>query len=186
MGGFLLKSRDSQLVRDVRDGSLGAFDDLMRRHQRVVFSVARSFADSKETALDMTQEVFLTAYEKLGSLRDPDQFKSWLIRITARRCLDWRRAKRLHDDFDERDIGDGTHDPLKGVETGERRALLARMLMGLNPKQRLTVVLKYLEGYSIMDISGVLQCSEDMVKNLLYRSVRRMATNGAFPQGGWR
>lgn len=176
--------RDSHLVKQVRAGSLDAFDVLIRRYQRLVFTVARSFVDSKETALDMTQEVFLTAYEKVHGLHDGDQFQPWLVRITVRRCLDWRRAHRPFEDLEDQAVWDEHPNPLAQMEMGEKRALLARMLMGLNPKQRLTVVLKYLEGFSIRDISRVLQCSDAMVKNLLYRSVKRMASRSACSQGG--
>ena len=173
-----MEPSDPVLIRESLAGSLGAFDDLMARYERLVFKVALSYGKDRQDALDITQNVFLRAYEKLGSLRGNKSFKAWILSIACHEGIDWVRKQRRH----------GGHDPVdenlpvscdqrsqeEFVLQREKAEFLLRSLSCLNPKQRLVVVLKYYEGMSIREIGDVLNCSEALAKNILYRSLDRL------------
>lgn len=167
---------DGDLVRQTLKGSLEAFDQLMLRYQQLIYKIALGFARERDQAMDLTQTVFLKAFERLGSLSDQAQFKAWLIRITYNECIGWQRSQRFHEPLSEVSHAVGLDpDQDTWLLEGESRGRLAQMLALLNPKHRLALVLKYLEGLPIREIATILQCSEGVVKNMLYRGIQRMA-----------
>ncbi len=169
---------DNILIQESLSGSMGAFDDLMERYQGLVYKVALRYGERREHALDITQNVFLRVYEKLDSLRADASFKPWLLRITYHESINWLRKQRQYQDHEPVD----ENAPLPGRTRTQEEALLrqekteclTRSLSCLNPKHRLAVTLKYYEGMSIREISAVLECSEMMVKNILYRSLEKL------------
>lgn len=169
---------DDALVAEARSGALGAFDQLMLRYQKLVCKVAMNYVRDKQSALDVTQNVFLKAYGNLASVTAEGMFKPWLLRITYNESINWLRKRRrhgLHDDIEDHELASA---PEGGQEQRvfrheEQRQLLAG-LRTLNPKYRLAVALRYAEGMRIREIASVMDCSEGMVKSLLFRGVRRI------------
>lgn len=172
-----LEIQDEHLVNAVRSGSVDAFDLLMRRYQRTVHQIACNVSGDYENGLDITQTVFLKAYQKLDSLAEPARFKAWLIRMTYHEAIDGLRRRRDSECFDEQAHpgGDEGLDGESALQHSLHQEQVHRLLGVLHPKHRLAVVLKYFEGCSIRDIAGTLECSEPVVKNILYRSLKRMA-----------
>ena len=173
-----LAQTDDELVALTLSGSLDSFDTLMVRYQRLVFRIAFNYCREREQAMDTTQNVFLKAYQSLGYLRRGQDFKAWVIRIAYNESSDsWRRSHGNQELDDETlaGVAAGAVSPEQGLLLGERKRLLARKLTKLNPRHRLALILKYLEGWSIVDIACAMGCSESVVKNMLYRGVRRLA-----------
>ena len=166
---------DALLIENILDGKLEAFDELMVRYERLVYKIAYNFTKDREHALDITQAVFLKAYEKLAGVKDRNHFKAWVIRVTYNECVSWQRSQRNHDWLDEEATGLRKPNQELDITNRESREQLGGLLNRLNPKYRLAVVLKYFEGLPIREIAGVLECSEGSVKNMLYRSMRQMA-----------
>jgi RNA polymerase sigma-70 factor, ECF subfamily len=173
-----LEKSDEELVRETLSGSLGAFDDLMVRYQRLVYKIALGYGRGREQALDITQNVFLRIYQKLGSLREDGNFKSWILTIAFRESINWLRQQRRH-----RDPEPVEEDALLFSETPsqedsglrqERAEYLLRSLSCLNPRHRFVVILRYYEDMSIKAISEAAGCSEMVVKNMLYRSLEKL------------
>jgi RNA polymerase sigma-70 factor (ECF subfamily) len=171
-----VKKSDAQLVAESLEGQVTAFDQLMLRYQKLVYSTALAFCHERETAMDLVQSTFLKAYERLPSLAQGDRFKPWLVRIAYNVCHDWLRKKDPLANSLMEDALDDTvphhNDPLL---SGERKEQLSDWLEQLNPKYRLAVALKYFEGASNREIADVFGCSEGVVKNMLYRSLRQMS-----------
>ena len=124
--------------------------------------------------MDVCQDVFLQAHQKMAMLEQPSKVKAWLVRMTYNRCISLKRSAQelwspLNDDeFVSQDNPQMEH---------QNKTLISRCLAVLNPKQKLAVVLKYLEGYSLKELSQTMDISEDQVKNMLYRSIRKMAAS---------
>lgn len=85
---------DEALIEAGRRESVGAFAELMRRHERAVFIFLCRMADDPGQAEDWAQEAFLKAWPKLGQCRDPGAVRSWFYAIAARTALDHRRQMR--------------------------------------------------------------------------------------------
>lgn len=168
---------DQVLVEEVRGGSRIAFDELMRRYERLVYRVCFSYTRGPEDAMDVTQNVFLKVYAKLGTYRGSGQFNAWLIRIAHRESLNWLRGRRKWDERAPRATAPLSASPAtqeSEVLGRERREQLAGVLTELNPRQRLAVGLRYYEELPIREIAAVLKCSEGTTRNILFRSLQKL------------
>jgi RNA polymerase sigma-70 factor, ECF subfamily len=175
-----LERSDRALIEESLSGSLRAFDELMVRHQKLVYKIALGYGWGREHALDISQNVFLKVYENLGSLRASDRFKTWLTRITYHESLNWIRKHRKHLNYEQVDdciMVSSAGDQERELLGKESRTMLVKSLFHLSRKQRLVVILRYFNGMSIQEIAAVLKCSEGLVKNILFRSVRRLREN---------
>ena len=107
---------DSELVLRSRMGEQGAFDALVRRYHDVVRRIATSFAAIPEDADDLVQETFVTAYSRLGQLKDPDRFGAWIAAITRNEGRMWhlRRQREIRPQalLPRQDHHRRSHDPL--------------------------------------------------------------------------
>jgi len=166
------------LITEIKEGQLQSYDELMQRHQQRVYHIAYSFTKSEQEALDITQNIFLKAYENLDRFREESQFKTWLTRISLNEGHNWikKNKKHLMHDKINGHINEVTSPVTQEDEylALENRTILLRSLFELNTKYRLAIVLRYFEDYSIHDIAQTLNCSEGVVKNMLYRSLQKL------------
>jgi RNA polymerase sigma-70 factor (ECF subfamily) len=173
----LIKS-DQILVQEIKNGRLDSFDELMIKHQQAVFQVAKSFTKDTDDAFDLSQTIFLKAYENLKKFRGDSQFKTWLMRITYNEGNNWLRRNRkrtMQEEFDEHRTDSGSKISQEDEYlASENRAALLRCLFELNTKYRLAVILRYFENYSIKEIAETLDCSEGVIKNMLFRSLEKL------------
>ncbi len=173
-----VEKTDDALVKETLRGRLGAFDELMLKYQKLVCKVAMNYVREKQNALDVTQDVFLKVYKHLDRVTAKGMFKPWLLRITYNESINWLRKSKPHEELDE--LAD--YNPAVGeapeqeavVLDKENRSLLLRGLEKLNRKYKLSVSLRYAEGMRIKEIADVMDCSEGMVKSLLFRGVRQI------------
>jgi RNA polymerase sigma-70 factor (ECF subfamily) len=171
-----LSFSDAELVREIRAGSSVAFEQLMRRHERLVFKVAYGFTGDTDSAMDVTQNTFLKVHSRLASWRREGDLKNWIARIAANEAMNWNRSRqrRSRATLDEEVFLQPNPSHEDRLRERETREALARALACLNPRQRLAVVLRYFQGMSTREISAVLQCSEGTARNLLFRSLRKL------------
>ena len=74
-----LERSDAELIRDCRSGSQSAWDELVARYQRLIFAIPRRAGLSDEQSADVFQEVFLTLFEKLDAIGQPEKIRSWIV-----------------------------------------------------------------------------------------------------------
>lgn len=134
---------------------------------------------------DLTQEVFLRAHRKLGSVRDPDALTSWLYRIATHVCYDRYRKKGREPRLDPLDMT-GSDDPgprphesdqpsiERVMERAEMSACVRKYLEELSDQYRQVILLKDLEGMTNPEIAHMLDVSLDTVKIRLHRARRRL------------
>jgi RNA polymerase sigma factor (sigma-70 family) len=92
-----LEKSDATLVRECREGSQNAWDELVARYQRLIFAIPRRAGLSDEQAADVFQEVFLTLFEKLDEIEQPEKIRSWIV--TTAKFKTWgvvRASKGLY------------------------------------------------------------------------------------------
>lgn len=176
-----MEKSDQELISETLNGILGSFDMLMERYQRLVYKVAYGFGKNQQSTMDISQNVFLKAYEKLSSFRGESSFKSWLMRITYNEGINWSKRNNRHQesDIDEASMKNQYKDLSQEDEllARENRAQLLKCLLALNTRYRLAVVLRYFNDMPVREIAGVLECSEGVVKNMLFRSLQQLKNN---------
>jgi RNA polymerase sigma-70 factor (ECF subfamily) len=164
---------DAQWVSRCLQGDTSAFEVLVQRYQRIVFSVAYRLTADPEDARDITQNAFLRAYERLDSY-DPDRkFFSWIYKIAVNESLNFRRARKTHEPIERALPMPAPGDPVERIETTDR---IQTALMALPPEQRELIVLKYFVELSYEEISDVVGIPEKTVKSRLFSARQQLET----------
>src|SRR5436190_20056696 len=78
---------DNSIVERYLAGDMTAFDELMIRYERQIYRVCYRFVDNRDDAMDLAQEVFIKAFEHLGTFRRESSLKTWLYRIAMNHCI---------------------------------------------------------------------------------------------------
>ena len=169
---------DIELINKTLSGDLFAYDELMKRYERLVYRVCYGFGKNREDTLDITQNVFLKVYLKLSTFKNKSIFKSWLVKVSYNEGINWTRKNQkfknddaVEDENDYPALSISTEDEL--VEK-EKNSNLINILNRLNARHRLAVVLRYFEGMHIKEIAATMKCTEGLVKNMLFRSLKKM------------
>ena len=176
--GENLNKEDHVLIEEILGGTLSSYDILMERYQNLIFKISYSFGKNKENAMDISQNIFLKAYQKLGTLKGQNSFKAWLSRIAYHEGINWTRKHKSNVQFENIEINNEPESEAPSKENellaNEYRHELMQSLFTLNTKYRLAIVLRYYQNMSIKEIAGVLKCSEGVVKSMLFRSLQRL------------
>lgn len=159
----------AQRAHGTTDGSgASSFEDIVRRHQGMVFSLAYHFLHDRALAEDLAQEVFLDLYRSRARIQSPKHLEHWLRRVAVHRCIDHARRNRMQtfnlDDEPEPAVRDHQLDPLL---SGRLRQLVA----SLPAKRRMVVLLRYQEELELHEIAEIMQLPINTVKSYLQRSL---------------
>ncbi len=165
-----LERENRTLARAVQ-GDPEAFATLVRRHQRMVFSVGLHFFHDRELAEDLAQEVFVQLYQHLGSIESEPHLGFWLRQVSVRKCIDYSRTqgKRRFVALEEADSPAPSSSTDVLVE-----ARLRRLVANLPEKFRAVVVLRYQEDLSAAEMAEVLDWPVNTVKTRLHRALKML------------
>ena len=135
-----MERSDAELLKACRNGEQGAWDELVDRYQRLVYAVPRRARLSEEQAADVFQEVFLTLFEKLDTIEQPDKIRSWIV--TTAKFKTWavvRGEKGFH--------SPGTEEEMEQEMAGlpDRSPLPDEMLVELEQQHLIRTALGQLE-----------------------------------------
>lgn len=178
---------DRELVRRAQREDKEAFEELIRRHQHRVFAVAGGILKRREDIEDIVQQVFVKAYFSLKRFDQRAAFSTWLYKITVNECWDLLRKKKVRPLVYESDLSEEqAKQVISSAEKGkdqpdvsdrlEARQRVERLLEGLDERDRLMLMLKEVEGFSIDEIAAVLDLNANTVKVRLFRARRRVVS----------
>ena len=145
------------LIQKAKKHDKEAFVTLMKSNEKSMYKVAKAILKNDEDVADAMQETALTCWEKIGTLKKNEYFKTWLIRILISKCNNaYRQKMRFVADIavPEQQIFD------EGFATVEWRSLLKF----LEEKYRTVIILYYVEGFKVREIADILDVSESTVK----------------------
>ena len=165
---------DADLIRSARRGNVEAFNALVSRWDKRVYNYLLRILGNREDALDLSQDVFLKAYQNLGKLDDPARFSPWLYRIAHNEAYSLFRKRRPEADVDEvppEATGEGIAVAGRSVFPMELSLAVAAALDRLSPEQREAVVLKIYQGFKFEEMAEVLECPVSTVKSRLYTAL---------------
>ncbi|MGH2685855.1 MAG: RNA polymerase sigma factor [Actinomycetota bacterium] len=163
-----------ELLERCRGGEPGAFEELVERTHRQVYTLALRLVGDRYEAEDVAQEAYLRVHRSLRGFRGEARFETWLHRIVANVAMtNMRKRGRFGDPVEEPDrvvpVPDGPS-PDDVLERDEVR----RALASLPPGQRVVVVLKDVYGFSAREIADQIGTSEGAVKVRLHRARRNL------------
>ena len=178
-----MKNDDVAIVRRVLAGDETAFAELVNKYQKPVHALAWRKVGDFHIAEDITQDAFLKVYQRLSTLKDPNQFSGWLYVITANLCATWLRKKRIQTQpLEGTDATMIQEDAYSRHVVAERtktaaesqREVVKKLLAKLKESERTVMTLYYLGEMKVEDISRFLGVSASTIKSRLRRARNRL------------
>lgn len=164
---------DLALVARCRAGETAAFEGLVDRYQRVLFTVAVRMLGDADAANDAAQNAFVKAYQKLGTFDPTRRFFSWIYRILVNECLNTRRDSPPHEPLAPDLAAVGT--PADLFDIAERRRRVQAAILALPMEYREVIVLRHYTGLSYDEIGETLHVPAKTVKSRLHTAKERLA-----------
>ena len=165
---------DADLIRQAARGSVEPFNLLVSRWEKRVYNYLVRITGNREDALDLTQDVFLKAYQNLRKLDDPARFAPWLYRIAHNEAYSMFRKRKPETDIAELEP-ETTHAEItvggSAVFPMELSLAVASALRRLSAEQREAVVLKIYQGFKFEEMAEILSCPVSTVKSRLYAAL---------------
>ena len=179
---------DEADVARARGGDTAAFAALVRRHQDRVFGFILRMLDARDEAMELTQDVFLKAWQALPGWRAEARFSTWLLQIARNAALDQLRRRRVVQFApldDGMDVADTAPGPEARYASRQRQALLENALQQIAAEHREILLLREVEDLSYAELAAVLGIAEGTVKSRLAR-VRAALLQHFRPHAGVR
>lgn len=188
---------DHEIVQKVKSGDYNAFETLVEKYQGRIYRHLRKMVNDTTHAEDLLQETFLNAYRGLSGFEGGSTFSTWLFRIATNTALMYLRKNRPETvEYDDA-IRDGSDNPLAPASQqflstpleillsleGQRE--LERAIDKLPVDYRTVLVLRDVEGFSLEEVSRIVDSSIAAVKSRLHRARNsvRVALNSYFAEG---
>jgi len=174
------KLSDIELIQQTLGGSQPAYADLVKRHQRFVFTLALRFTKSREDAEEVAQDCFIKAYRSLASFNAQAKFTTWLYSIVYTTSMTFLRKKRLDTDsiddentFIQVESRQSGYD-VNNVENKSRSFYLNQAIGQLLPDDAAIITLFYKGEQSLEEIGNTLGMETNTVKVKLFRARQRL------------
>ena len=183
-----MERTEAEMITAVLKGDTASFEPLVEKYSPRIFATARRYARRESEVEDIVQQVWLKAFEKLGSFRGEAPFEHWLMRVAIRTCYDSLRAHQRSREKTFSELTEPEEDwldrfvsqPDAADENAEAaRQLVERVLGLLSPPARLVITLQEIEGRSVKEVSKLTGWSVPLVKVRAFRAraeMRRILT----------
>tara|TARA_B100000886_G_scaffold90317_1_gene59569 strand:+ start:232 stop:816 length:585 start_codon:yes stop_codon:yes gene_type:complete len=170
---------NSELVKKSQLGDKSAFEELVKRHQELVFSLSFKLTGNRELANDVAQEAFIRAWKAIGKFRGDSTFGTWIYRITVNTAWTLRKKAKKHyslniEDTQEPVVIDEKKDPELVAINSDLSLVLRKALNQIPLEQRIIVELKNIEGRSHKEIADYLDISVTAAKVRLHRAHQKL------------
>ena len=174
---------DVQLIHRILSGNDEAFNILLRKYEKNIHTLVWQKIGDFHHAEEITQDIFLQAYKKLSTLKDPNQFAGWLYAVANRFCIDWMRqqkpAMQSLEDTPVRAIDNLTYERYvseqRESEATERRyEIVEKLLAKLPESERTVMMLYYLSEMRAKEIGKSLGVSVNTIRSRLHRARKRL------------
>jgi RNA polymerase sigma-70 factor, ECF subfamily len=179
---------DARLVKAAQEGDMGAFEELVFRHRDKIYARAYTMMRNEDAALDLSQEAWVKAWQRLKQFQGDSSFSTWLTRITINLCLDQlRKDKRQQAESIEELAEEAggveprmlsgvvTVNPTERLERGELRHRIDEALGRLSHEHRTALVLHEFQQMEYKEIARTMGCSIGTVMSRLFYARRKMA-----------
>ncbi|HTZ83792.1 MAG TPA: sigma-70 family RNA polymerase sigma factor [Candidatus Acidoferrales bacterium] len=175
-----LEDPDADFVASAQDGDLEAFEELVRRHSRLIYRVLVAILGDRDEAEDAMQETFLSAFKYIGGFQWRSKFSTWLVSIARNAALQRLRRQKDTESLDTVELGDDCYSAPRQVRTwqdnpeqaysrAEIQHIVERGILQLSTKYRVVVVLRDVQQLSGLEAARQLGLTVSTVKTRLLR-----------------
>ncbi|KAK3582483.1 hypothetical protein CHS0354_024030 [Potamilus streckersoni] len=184
------KLSDFDLVTRFQSGDKSVFEELVKRHENKVISLAMSYTRNEQDAKDIYQEAFIRVYRSLDNFEMKSQFSTWLYRIVVNLCLTFVSSNKAvpfssfakDDDMDDIGVVDMLTQVPDNTTAYDASSLIEASFNVLNEKQRLYFVMKHIEGYKLEEIAEINGTTIGSVKKTLFVALAKMRSDNPCSQ----
>ncbi len=178
-----MKHDDAELIERTLEGDQQAFAALVEKYQEQIHALAWQKIGDFHIAQEITQDAFITAYQKLSTLTHHNRFAGWLYVITSNKCNMWHRKKKPKlqslEETDPMELEEVYYSEYVSQQREEaanqnRRAIVRKLLNKLGESERTVVTMHYLAGLTCEEIGKFLGVSPNTVKSRLHRARERL------------
>jgi RNA polymerase sigma-70 factor (ECF subfamily) len=171
---------DEELVGLILAGQGDVFAEIYQRYYSRAFRLAYGMTGNRESAEDLTQEIFLRTYRKIGLFKGESGFSTWFYRLAVNISLNYRRRERNRASEDVADmdllVAPGPPRQMESkIYQKQIQGQVQRALLSLKPKWRVIVILKDIEGLSYEEIAERVNCSTGTIASRLNRARKLLA-----------
>lgn len=163
---------DAELVSQCIQGDSGAFEEIVTRYKKLVYSVVYKMINDKEEVHDVAQEVFIRLYKSLDKYNPEYRMSTWIVKITTNLCLDTLRKKKQ--DTVALDDAIGVSSPVDTPEESliksQRSLLIKKAINELPEKYKVLIILFHNNGMSYEEMTKIVDEPMSIIKNRLYRA----------------
>jgi len=179
----LASANDSDLVATAINGQEGSFEELVRRYQRPISAYVYRMVGNYESALDLTQEIFIKVYASLRRYRSEFKFSTWIYKIAHNAAVDHlRRSSTREQSLIHGSEGDQFELPIESrrlspeqeSERKERRVEIESVVRALPANYRELIILRHSQDLTYEEIVEVTGLPLGTVKNRLFRAREMM------------
>ena len=179
-------SHSRSLIEKSQNGDEHAFGKLVGLWFKRIYNFSLKYFGDHDLAMEVTQQTFIVAFNKISKLRDADSFRFWIYKIALNYCREEDRQRKrrkwysifMHDEV--KDIETDLWHPEEEYHRMEKQELLANYLRKLPDEQKTIIIMKEFDGMKFREISETLEISENTVKSRLYyglKALRKMMEN---------
>lgn len=177
---------DWAVVQKVKDGNVGAFDQLVQKYREHIFSVIYNLTSNREDASDLTQDTFIKAFQAIGRFKGKSSFFTWLYRIAINTTMTFlkkqgRRRYINYENINEEASSSEIVEKLTAKNRSEKGALVQELqeklnesLQKLSPKHRAVVILHEIEGLEHAEIAEITKTSVGTVRSRLHYAKQQL------------
>ncbi|MEE9443407.1 MAG: sigma-70 family RNA polymerase sigma factor [candidate division Zixibacteria bacterium] len=166
---------EKELIEKAAKGDKNAFTELVRTYQNRIFGFVMRMTANRETALDLTQDTFLAAWQNLNGFRKDALFSSWLFQIAANKTKNYlKKAKReisLPNDFDAPSGDVSPHGRVVNKESGQK---ILQAVTDLPPRQKMVFNMRYFGQMKFNEIAEALEISVSAAKTNYAEALKKL------------
>ena len=173
-----LRKQTTKLVREYRAGKKEAFDELVHLYQNKIYTLTLNYVKQTEEAKDLTQDIFVTVFRALPTLKDDTKFSSWLYQIAVNHCRNRYKRLQRRGFFNSYSLDD-PESPLQ-LQAGdqpddlaERKNIMKVILETMDTMtdtEKEILHLRDVQDFSYEEISGILEIPLGTLKSKLNRA----------------
>lgn len=171
---------DEELVKKVKNGDVDAFEEIIAKYEKKVFSLIFNVIKNENEIEDLAQEVFIKIYKNIDKFQGKSSLYTWVYRITTNVCLDYIKKRKEIIYIDEKiqfedgemDMQLSTNEKLQDelYEEKELKEKLKKSINKLPENQRMMIILRDIKGLSYEEISKILSMKLGTVKSQINRA----------------
>ena len=180
------KNEDTELVALAQKGSTNSFNKLVDKYHSRIYSLTYQMTSNREDAEDLTQEIFIKAFEALPRFKGRSSFYTWLYRIGINKTINYRKKRNrnrpISIDALDQDITydevyaelDSKDSPLRHIGLNELQVKLNEAMQKLSFKHRTVVVMHDIEGIPHDEIAKIVGVSVGTIRSRLFYARRQL------------